>query len=48
VALRSLGMPLENAATVTLAYRGFTFWLPLVLGGFSFRRLQKAAKPALR
>jgi hypothetical protein len=42
VALRSLGMPLENAATVTLAYRGFTFWLPLVLGGFSFRRLQKS------
>lgn len=46
VALRSLGMPLENAATVTLAYRGFTFWLPLVLGGFSFRRLQKAEKQA--
>ncbi len=42
VALRSLGMPLENAATVTLAYRGFTFWLPLVLGGFTFRRLQKS------
>jgi uncharacterized protein (TIRG00374 family) len=41
VALRSLGMPLENAATVTLAYRGFTFWLPLVLGGWSFRKLQK-------
>jgi uncharacterized protein (TIRG00374 family) len=41
VALRSLGMPLENAATVTLAYRGFTFWLPLVVGGFSFRRLQR-------
>lgn len=41
VALRSLGMPLENAATVTLAYRGFTFWLPLVVGGLSFRKLQK-------
>ncbi|GAP15948.1 conserved hypothetical protein [Longilinea arvoryzae] len=46
VALRSLGMPLENAATVTLAYRGFTFWLPLVVGGWSFRRLQKAEKQA--
>ncbi len=42
LALRSLGMPLENAATVTLAYRGFTFWLPLVVGGFSFRTLQKS------
>jgi uncharacterized protein (TIRG00374 family) len=48
VALRSLGMPLENAATATLAYRGFTFWLPLVVGGFSFRQLQKVEKPALR
>lgn len=42
LALRSLGMPLENAATVTLAYRGFTFWLPLVVGGLSFRTLQKS------
>lgn len=47
LALRSLGMPLENAATATLAYRGFTFWLPLVVGGLSFRRLQKVEKPAV-
>ena len=39
---------MENAATATLAYRGFTFWLPLVVGGFSFRQLQKVDKPTLQ
>jgi len=29
LALRSMWVPLEEAAVVVLAYRGFTFWLPL-------------------
>jgi hypothetical protein len=37
--LTSMYIPLGAAAVVTLAYRGFTFWLPLVIGMVSFRWL---------
>jgi uncharacterized protein (TIRG00374 family) len=32
LALRTLNVPLASAAVITLAYRGVTFWFPLVLG----------------
>lgn len=37
--LKSLGVPLESAVVVTLAYRAVTFWLPLLIGMISFRTL---------
>ena len=37
--LRSLRVPLGPATIITLAYRAFTFWLPLPLGLFAFRLL---------
>ena len=37
--LKSLGVSLDNAAVVSLAYRGFTFWVPFVFGMGTFRRL---------
>ena len=39
--MTSLDIPDESAATITLAYRGFTFWLPFILGFFALRRLEK-------
>ncbi len=41
LALTSLGIAWEQAAVVTLTYRGVTFWFPLMLGGAAFRVLQK-------
>lgn len=35
--LRSLNVPLEAAAVVALAYRGFSFWLPMLVGMITFR-----------
>jgi uncharacterized protein (TIRG00374 family) len=40
VALRSLQVPLSDAAVITMAYRGITFWLPLLVGLVSFRTLR--------
>lgn len=37
--LSSMYVPLEAAAVVTLAYRGFTFWIPLLVGMVSFRHV---------
>ncbi len=37
LALSSFYIPLGTAAVLTLAYRGFTFWLPLFIGVFTFR-----------
>ena len=37
LALSSFYIPLGTAAVLTLAYRGFTFWLPLFIGIFAFR-----------
>lgn len=39
VALRSLQVPLEASAVITLAFRGITFWVPVLLGMFAFRSL---------
>lgn len=41
LSLNSMYVPLGAAAVVTMAYRGFTFWLPLVLGMVAFRWLGK-------
>lgn len=37
LALTSFYIPLGTAAVITLAYRGFTFWLPLLVGMVTFR-----------
>ncbi len=37
--LHSMYVPLEAAAVIALAFRGFTFWLPLGIGMIAFRRL---------
>ena len=42
--MTSLGIADESAATITLAYRGFTFWLPFILGFFALRRLERTNK----
>lgn len=39
LALTTLGVPLENAVVISLAYRGFTIWLPMLYG---FLALQAA------
>ena len=41
VTLRSLGVPLGSAAVITLAYRGFTFWLPLLFGMAALRMVER-------
>ena len=41
LALRSLGVPLASATLITLSFRGFTFWLPLLVGFISFRFLSR-------
>jgi uncharacterized protein (TIRG00374 family) len=46
LALRSMWVPLEEAAVVVLAYRGYTFWLPLIVGSISFRHIA-GPKPTL-
>ena len=35
--LRSLLVPLGAATVITLGFRGVTFWVPLVVGLFTFR-----------
>jgi glycosyltransferase 2 family protein len=44
LALRSLNVSLEEAAVVTLTYRGYTFWIPLLLGMFAFRQIGEASQ----
>jgi uncharacterized protein (TIRG00374 family) len=43
LALSSFHIPLGTAAVITLAYRGFTFWIPLFIGlpAFRWASLQK-------
>ncbi|MBX3015346.1 MAG: lysylphosphatidylglycerol synthetase family protein [Caldilineaceae bacterium] len=36
----SLGLPLATATVISLTFRGFTFWLPMLAGFFFLRRLQ--------
>ncbi len=44
VALNSLGIPLGDATVITLAYRGFSFWMPLLFGMITFRSISSAEK----
>lgn len=37
LSLRSLGLSLESATVITLAFRGITFWIPLLIGAINFR-----------
>jgi len=39
LALNSMYVPLGAATVIALAYRGFTFWIPLLVGMISFRWL---------
>ena len=41
VALGSLGVPISSAAVITLAYRGITFWLPLLAGLIAIRSIKQ-------
>ena len=41
LALTSMYISLEDAAVITLSYRGITFWLPLLFGMISLRMLEK-------
>lgn len=43
----SLGLPLATATVISLTFRGFTFWLPMLAGFFLLRRL-KLFTPAER
>ncbi len=43
--LTSFYIPLSDAAVITIAYRGLTFWFPLLLGMFAFRWLGKTTVP---
>jgi hypothetical protein len=39
IGLTSLNVPLSEATVITLAYRGVTFWVPLLFGMWAFRWL---------
>jgi phosphatidylglycerol lysyltransferase len=41
----SLGIPGAVAATVALAFRGLTFWLPMLLGFFAVQRIRTFGEP---
>jgi uncharacterized protein (TIRG00374 family) len=41
LALTSMYISLEDAAVITLSYRGITFWLPMLAGMISIRALEK-------
>jgi uncharacterized protein (TIRG00374 family) len=41
LALTSMYISLEDAAVITLSFRGITFWIPLLFGMFSIRALEK-------
>jgi glycosyltransferase 2 family protein len=45
LAFTSMYIPLGTAAVVALAYRGFTFWLPLLFGMGAFRSLGSSNVP---
>jgi uncharacterized protein (TIRG00374 family) len=37
LAFRSMFIPISEALVITMAYRGITFWIPLLLGAITFR-----------
>ena len=39
--LSSMFVPLGAAAVITIAYRGYTFWIPFGIGGLTFRLLER-------
>jgi uncharacterized protein (TIRG00374 family) len=41
LALSSLGVEWSQAVIITLAYRGITFWVPLGVGAFALRLLER-------
>jgi hypothetical protein len=41
LALTSMYISLEDAAVITLSYRGITFWIPLLFGMIALRMLEK-------
>jgi len=41
LALTSMYISIEDAALITLSYRGITFWIPLLFGMISLRFLEK-------
>jgi uncharacterized membrane protein YbhN (UPF0104 family) len=41
--LTSLNVPLASAAVITLAYRGVTFWFPLLLGFVALRWTERVS-----
>lgn len=43
LALSSLRVPLASAAVITVAYRGVTFWFPLLLGLLALRWAERAS-----
>jgi uncharacterized protein (TIRG00374 family) len=45
LALTSLNVPLGAAAVITLAYRGITYWMPLLVGMIAFRWLSHGGQP---
>ncbi|MFO7943205.1 MAG: lysylphosphatidylglycerol synthase transmembrane domain-containing protein [Anaerolineales bacterium] len=44
LALRSMYVPGNDALVIILAYRGVTFWFPLLIGGIAFRWLGSPSK----
>ena len=46
VARNSLGVPLGDATVVTLAYRGFSFWMPVMVGMVTIRWVGKVQDAA--
>lgn len=36
---RTLGLPFHAATIITLAFRGITFWIPLLIGAVNFHRM---------
>lgn len=47
LALHSMYVSLEDSAVITLAYRGITFWLPLLFGMSSFRLMEHVGEKAI-
>jgi uncharacterized membrane protein YbhN (UPF0104 family) len=48
VALNTLRVRVDAAVLITMAYRAFTFWFPLAVGGAAFRMLQgKTTQPVI-
>ncbi len=47
-ALAMVGLPMGRAAVVVLAYRGFSFWMPLLVGLVALRWVRGLGRPSAR